>query len=555
MGVVSGDEAVVPLAEGEQALAAWDWAAARELFGAALAREETAEALAGFGEAQFWLNNVREGIQWRERAYVAFRRQGDPARAVDVALWLCRTYLASLGNAAAARGWLARARRLVDAHHLEALRGWVLVSEAAEVSPVEGEALAREALQHARAGGDVDLELWALGALGDRLVAQGRITEGAGYLDEAMAGALGGEGRHRDTVVFTSCTTMISCVSCAEFERAVQWIGATDAFTHRYGSPFLYAECRVLYATVLLAVGKWQQAEEELHAALEVCRNALPALRAQALATLAELRLAQGRPEEAGRLVNGLDDQPSAVPTVARIHLARGRAANAEAMLRRWLAETGDDSIDGLLLTELLGEVDLVQARPESAEERGRALAERGATFGCDLLVARGERLRGRALTARDVDRARSALDTALAAFARLGMPLEEARTRLLLAGLLAGRGESEAAAHEAGTALSAFDALGANGDRDAAERQLRELGGRGAPSRPRTSSSLTRREHEVLALVGEGLSNPEIAERLYISRRTVEQHVARVLSKLGLRSRAEAAAEAVRQQWQAPRS
>ena len=70
-----------------------------------------------------------------------------------------------------------------------------------------------------------------------------------------------------------------------------------------------------------------------------------------------------------------------------------------------------------------------------------------------------------------------------------------------------------------------------------------------GAKSRagPRASELLTRREKEVLRLLADGLSNREIAERLFISPKTAEHHVSRIYAKLGVSTRPEAAAYAAR--------
>jgi DNA-binding NarL/FixJ family response regulator len=106
---------------------------------------------------------------------------------------------------------------------------------------------------------------------------------------------------------------------------------------------------------------------------------------------------------------------------------------------------------------------------------------------------------------------------------------------------------EPEAAVAEARGALASFEQLGAARDADAAAAFLRTLGVKAARSGPRGVGLLTNRELEVLALLGEGLSNPQMAERLFLSRNTVENYVASVLSKLKLSGRAEAAAYAIR--------
>jgi DNA-binding NarL/FixJ family response regulator len=528
----------------ERALHTGDRDAAEHSFRVVLDPEGSAEILSGLAEALWWLGEIRESLDCWERAYSGFRQRPDPAQAAFVAIQLGMLYDANLGNRAAAAGWVARAARLVDEHALEPLRGWVLIAKAVDTAdPGQHEAWAREAHQLGRASGDRDLQLCALTQIGVALIDQGRITEGIAFHDEAMAGALAGEGQ-LDTVVFTTCEMMTSYSRCAQYQRMVQWIRAADRFVERYGCPYLNASCRTHYGEVLFATGDWARAEEELRAALRLSENSLPAVKVEALARLAELRLAQGRVEEAERLMAGFEDQEASAPVCARIHIMQGKFALAAATARRWLGVIGENRPESALLLELLGEAEIGQGQVEAAGERGRKLADLGGDLDCQVMLARGERLRGRALAAASDSVAKRHLDGALREFIQLEMPFEAARTRVLLARAQCEL-DPELAEAEARAALVVFKNLGAITEAEATINALREIEARKRTGRTLDLSGLTRREVEVLRLVAQGLSDKEIAAKLVLSRHTVHRHIHSILTKLTLPSRAAAAAYA----------
>ena len=541
------------LGAGQVAIASGRWADAADTFRALLDQEThpNADALFGLGVASFWLGETREALRLWERAYVAFRRRPDPAQAGFAAVYLSLAYRMSMGSDAAARGWLGRAARLAADHDLTELSGWVLLCRAHRANdighPQAAEGWAREAGDLARAGGDVDLELCALSELGAAIVEQGRVEDGSQLLDEAMAGALAGEGLHPDSVVLISCRTITACSRGGDLRRATQWVRAADDFYRSHGSPHLYTTCRTHFGGILFATGSWDQAETELNAALQIGEAAEPALHAEALAKLAEIRVAQGRLEEANRLLIGFEDHPSVVYVTALVRLAQGQAAVAASMLRRRLRDVDENSLEAAALEELLVAAEVEIGATSRAAKRGLALSQRGAGLQTIVVRARGERAVGRALLARtEVGAAIDHLERATSAFAAAQMPIEASRTRLLLAQALAAT-DRETAIAEAQHAFAALEAVGAKRDADEAAALLRSFGARPARSGSRAIGLLTKRELEVLALLGEGLSNPEIGQRLFITRKTVEHHVANVLAKVGLSGRGEAAAFAAR--------
>jgi DNA-binding NarL/FixJ family response regulator len=512
-----------------------------------LAGGEDPDARFSRGLAAWWLDRPHEAMQDWERAYVLHRRRGALEAAVIAAVYLSLSASMNLGDPAMARGWTARAARLTRDHDLAGVRGWVALCQAHlaidDGRPEVGQRYAAEGLEAARLAGDLDLELCLVAESGLALVELGRVEEGTRLLDEAMAGAMAGEAADPDSVVLISCRSITGSTRAGDVQRAMRWIRQADDFHERNGSTHLYTTCRLEYGTLLFATGAWARAESELAAARQAGDGVDPAVHAAATALLAELRVAQGRLEEAARLLDGLDDDVAATRVIALVRLRRGEPGAAAGLLRRRLREISDETLAGSSLLELLGEAELAAGRADAARVIGTRLLDIAERTGSAAILARAHRTLGRlGLTSGEGASAIEHLEAAVMTFGRVGQPYDAAVSRALLASAASGV-DRELAIAEARTALQAFEGLGAARDADAVAALLRGLGVRPAPRGMRAIGALTHREREVLGLLGEGLSNREIGDRLFITRKTVEHHVASVLDKLGLSGRTEAAA------------
>ena len=543
MGVATADEF---LRLGRGALATADWERARAFFEQAAEFGESAEILDGLGEALQFAGEHARAIEVKERAFVEYELRGLRAEAAELARWLAFLHVSVNGNVAAANGWMARAAAVLEGAEESAAHGWLMLDQAPWTSDAaQREQFATAAIAIARKYGDKDLEFDAIALLGEAYVAAGRVTEGMTLLDQAMAAVSSGEVVRVGPAGEIYCRLLSACERAVDVRRAEQWLAAATRF-EAWGD-FVPPTCRTHYGGILIALGRWDDAERELLAAIRTFETGYWASQLFALLRLADLRVRQGRYEEAERLLEGFDWHTSAKRSLSRVALARGDVALAGDLGRLCLEGTPPSDPDRVAVLALLVEVQLASGDVDAAEKALAALTTVADDRADDGTEAASALARGRVRAARRDPRARTDFQVALELFSELGLALEAAQTRVALARSLVTHAPA-AAVVEARHAFETFGRLGALRDADAAAALLRELG---APARTFGSGrgALTHRETEVLSLLTEGCSNADIAQRLYISRRTAEHHVAHILAKLGLKNRAEAAAYGLREQ------
>ena len=513
---------------------------------------DSGEELESLAEALYLECEYSAAAAHYERAYAAHRRAGAEmaaGRAARSAAWITGNVL---GNWAVQNGWLARARTILEeAGEDGPERGWVLIIQAiSEPEAKAREAMLRDAVAVGRRFGDPDIEFEALGYLSGLLIMTDRVAEGLALMDEMMAAVCAGEMTEVTEVDRLLCGFFWACELVNDVPRAEQWMRAAADLMSR--KKIVAAFCRAHYGGILTAAGRWAEAETELLAASTHFERAVSTRREAALIRLGDLRVRQGRLEEAAQLLTGLEAHREAVRPLAGLYLARAETARARDLLERATAgaddevpKVGGSTIVGALLA-LLVDVHLAEGDVGAAELTAVRLRRIADARGGAYLRAAAALAEGQVCIGSGKGDARACLHDALEGFVRAQMPMELATTRLAIARSLA-ESSPEVAIAEATLALEGFERLEATRHADAAAQMLRSLG---APARtgPKGVGALTKRETEVLQLIGAGLSNPEIADRLYIARKTVEHHVSRTLTKLGLRNRAEAAALVTRE-------
>ena len=515
---------------------------------------EAALAAQTAGAQAYFDDDLTAARRHLELAFTLWRDAGEPRRAALVAAELADLHGSGFGNRAAASGWVSRARRVLQPVGRCVEEGYVeLAQVACEVDSIDRlESSASRALELALEFGDSELEVRALADSGYALVAQGRFEDGFARLDEAMAALSAGEVQTPAVAGKSFCALLSACDRAGDLRRAEEW---TRVITESVLEPLegrprvLATHCRVAYGSILCRIGRWDEGETAMLDVLGPSGSAYRGHRADAAVRLAGLRLLQGRFEDAAELLAPFEDRVAACEPMARLHLLEGDAALADVVARRGVELASGDRLRTGALRGLLVEIALARDDVDGARAHVAALDALASETDSRQLHAEVALARARVASATgDAEAAIAAYDAARNALGDDERPLVAATIALELAQALSSRGEVADAVVQARNALAAFDALGAKVLGDRCDALLRSLGSRArtVARRPSTAvAGLTDREREVLDLVRAGLTNAEIGARLFISAKTAEHHVGRVLAKLGVRSRAEAAAVA----------
>ncbi len=536
-----------------EALGRGDVDSATELCRKGLLESDDGELHVVAGMAAYAEDRLPEAREAWEAAFRCLLGDGMHARAARVATMLAELCWDGLGKEATGRGWLERSRRLLeDIGPCVEWGYWELARMACDRTDVEAlAASADRALDIARTFDEPALHVRALADGGVALVSSGAVARGLARLDEALACIAAGEVNDPVVLGAAFCALLTAAERVGDVDRVAEWTDTvrTMILEPTGGRPVvLGSHCSIALGGVLVHAGRWSEAEELLTTSLAGDGLARASHRVDAVARLASLRMLQGQVDAAAELLAPYEDRVAVAAPLCAVHLAGGEPALAAAVAREALDQLEGDALRCAPLLLSLVDAAVAAGDPQEAgvaARRLRVIAETAESAAVKAMAALAD---GRAALAASDHTAIRHFDAAIRALDTGERPDLVAIAHLDLARAHSARGDRERAIASARAGHAAAVRLGAAPLRDHAASVLRGLGAappRPAPDRAQTMRDLTTREREVLDGLCRGETNAQIAARLYLSPKTVEHHVSRLLQKLGARSRAEAAAVA----------
>jgi ATP/maltotriose-dependent transcriptional regulator MalT len=536
---VERDLTIDQLRQAREAFERRDWALAFERLQSA-GDLSVADTMA-LATAAFLIGDADEAVRALQAGYQDRIKNGDALGAVRFAFWL-GFVLNTRGEMAVGGGWVARAERLLESQPDDIVeRGYLLIHEFFQHlfrgDFARAEETAARVVQTGRRFQDADLVAQGLNCQGRIMIYSGRVREGLALLDEAMVGISAGEV---SPIIAGGvyCSMVEACQELSDFSRAASWtIALTRWCDAQPGLVPFTGQCSLHRGQIMRLRGAYDEALAEF---------ALAQRRYQAEGTIAPAGRALAEQGDVLRIRGKLDEAEAAYQQAAELGhepqpgllsawLARGRTAAAIPAVRRLLAEAQGPvqrswllpaAVEAMVAAQLLEE-----ARQYSDELSGIASA-----FGSSALRAAAM------YAAATVELASGEMQEALhqarescRLWSDIGSPYETARARVLVARALRELGDEDSARSELAVARGSFAEMGAAPATEEVDRLLHR-------ARP---GGLTEREVEVLKLVAEGRSNPDIARALVLSQKTVERHLSNIFTKLAVPSRTAAAAYA----------
>jgi ATP/maltotriose-dependent transcriptional regulator MalT len=537
------------LVEGREAFERRRWVVARDRLSAAASRDLGPGDLESLAVAAYLAGDRETCLRAWQRAFQAYAEAEATLRSVRVAFWIALV-LFTTGRESEGGGWVARAARILEEEPDGAVENAYFDIHTMYRHIYAGEFpqaldVATRITDTGRRFDDADLLAEGLSSQGRLLIYAGQVRRGLSLLDEAMLCVTDGEV---SPIIagMAFCSMIEACQEIGDFRRMIEWTSVLTRWCDDQPDlvPFT-GQCAVHRAQIMRSHGDYDQALTELGLALERYRaNGMDPAAGLAIYERGEVLRLRGDHDAAAAAydeaaAHGHEPQPG----LALLWLASGRGSAAAAVMRRLLGEFADPVHRSQLLPSAV-EIFLADSDPVAAGAAADELDAIAASFECPSLTARAACARGAiTLSGGDPAGALPALRRGWQLWQELGGRYDAARARTQIGLAFRALGDEDSAAAELAVAKRTFSDLDAQNDVRAIDRLL-------TPTFP---DGLTAREVEVLRLVADGRTNPQIARTLFLSEKTVARHLSNIFGKIQVSSRTSAAAYAFEHQLVQP--